>query len=688
MPWVVATTSRDASSARDKILKEAQGKLDEKRLLTLDMDITNEDTIHKTAKQVEEKFGKGNLRLLINVAGVINTIGHMMAFKHFAPLVPGKSTKHDYSEDPSKGLIAPNLSILASMTARIGSISDNNNLGGWYSYRASKAATNQVIKTLNLELQRASTSGTSGKSDNKSPKSIAVAFHPGTLLGTDLSKPFVDPGKDQGDADRKESKPGVHSPEEGAEALMQVIKGLDETKGGKFYAYDIWKWASQSKQQRFNRFSLSTEYSKPHQPSTMKTQLLLSTLALTGAASAGVHKMPIHKMPQPSVASPEQSIAQQAAYLTNKYANRAKNLFTDQAGSRDNYAYPPPQLSPEEASMRHIETNAVKGGHGVPLSNYLNAQYFSEITLGTPPQTFKVILDTGSSNLWVPSTKCTSIACFLHAKYDPEASTTFKENGTEFEIHYGSGSMEGVVQNDILTIGDLKIKNQDFGGATKEPGLAFAFGKFDGILGLAYDTISVQHMVPPFYQMLDQGLLDEPKFSFWLGNADKGGEGGIATFGGVDESHYKGEITYSPVRRKGYWEVELEKFTFGKEEMELENTGAAIDTGTSLIALPSDIADIINTEIGGKKSWNGQVTVPCESISSLPDLAFTFSGQTYSLSASDYILQVQGTCISAFIGLDIPPPMGPIWIIGDVFLRKWYTVYDLGRNAVGFAESA
>jgi saccharopepsin len=160
--------------------------------------------------------------------------------------------------------------------------------------------------------------------------------------------------------------------------------------------------------------------------------------------------------------------------------------------------------------------------------------------------------------------------------------------------------MEGIVSNDVLTIGDLKIKKQDFGEATKEPGLAFAFGKFDGILGLAYDTIAVQHMVPPFYNMIDQGLLDEPKFAFWLGNADKDGEnGGEAIFGGVDEDHYTGKIDYVPVRRKGYWEVELESFKFGDEVMELEGTGAAIDTGTSLIALPSDIADIINSELGG-----------------------------------------------------------------------------------------
>lgn len=84
----------------------------------------------------------------------------------------------------------------------------------------------------------------------------------------------------------------------------------------------------------------------------------------------------------------------------------------------------------------------------------------------------------------MPSTRCSSIACFLHAKYDASASSTYKENGTEFSIQYGSGSLEGVISNDVLTIGDLKIKSQDFAESTKEPGLAFAFGKFDGIVRL------------------------------------------------------------------------------------------------------------------------------------------------------------------------------------------------------------
>jgi saccharopepsin len=316
----------------------------------------------------------------------------------------------------------------------------------------------------------------------------------------------------------------------------------------------------------------------------------------------------------------------------------------------------------------------------------MNAQYYTEITLGSPAQTFKVILDTGSSNLWVPSSQCTSIACFLHTKYDSSSSTSHKANGSTFAIQYGSGSMEGFVSRDTLTIGDLSMDDVLFAEATKEPGLAFAFGKFDGILGLAYDTIAVNHITPPFYEMVNQGLLADPVFSFRLGSSES--DGGEAVFGGIDPNAYTGKITYVPVRRKAYWEVELEKIAFGDDELELEMTGAAIDTGTSLIALPTDIAEMLNTQIGAKKSWNGQYTVECDKVPSLPDLTFYFGGQPYPLKGSDYILEVQGTCMSAFTGMDINLPGGSLWIVGDVFLRKYFTVYDLGRNAVGFAKSA
>ena len=284
----------------------------------------------------------------------------------------------------------------------------------------------------------------------------------------------------------------------------------------------------------------------------------------------------------------------------------------------------------------------------------------------------------------MPSKSCSSIACYLHSTYDSDASSTYKSNGSEFEIHYGSGSLTGFVSKDDFTIGDLTVKGQDFAEATSEPGLAFAFGRFDGILGLAYDTISVNGIVPPFYQMVEQKLIDEPVFAFYLDDADGQSE---AVFGGVDKNHYKGEIEYIPLRRKAYWEVDLDSIAFGDEVAELEDTGVILDTGTSLNVLPSSLAELLNKEIGAKKGFNGQYTVDCEKKSSLPDITFSLAGSNYSLPASDYILEVSGSCISTFQGMDIPAPAGPLVILGDAFLRRWYTVYDLGKNAVGLARA-
>lgn len=327
----------------------------------------------------------------------------------------------------------------------------------------------------------------------------------------------------------------------------------------------------------------------------------------------------------------------------------------------------------------------ITGGHDTPLTNYLNAQYYTEIQLGTPGQTFKVILDTGSSNLWVPSSDCSSLACFLHSRYNHDSSSTYKANGTEFAIRYGSGSLEGYISQDTLQLGDLVIPKQDFAEATNEPGLAFAFGKFDGILGLGYDTISVDKVVPPMYQALNQGLLDSAQFAFFLGDTAKTQDGGIATFGGYDKSLYSGDITWLPVRRKAYWEVKFNGISLGDEYAELENTGAAIDTGTSLIALPSGLAEILNAQIGAKKGWSGQYSVDCDSRSNLPDLTFNLGGYNFTIGPYDYTLEVSGSCISAFTGMDFPEPIGPLAILGDSFLRKFYSIYDLENDAVGLA---
>ncbi|GJN82953.1 vacuolar protease A precursor [Purpureocillium lilacinum] len=390
---------------------------------------------------------------------------------------------------------------------------------------------------------------------------------------------------------------------------------------------------------------------------------LIAAAALAGSAQAGVHKMKLQK-----VSLEEQlagaSIETQVQHLGQKYLGRRPESRADVM-----FNSKPPQAA---------------GGHLVPVTNFMNAQYFSEITIGNPPQSFKVVLDTGSSNLWVPSQSCNSIACYLHSTYDSSSSSTYKKNGSSFEIQYGSGSLSGFVSNDDMSIGDLKIKSQDFAEATNEPGLAFAFGRFDGILGLGYDTISVNHIVPPFYNMINQKLLDEPVFAFYLGDKDEGSE---AVFGGVDESHYTGKIEYIPLRRKAYWEVDLDSIAFGDEVAELDNTGVILDTGTSLNVIPSALAELLNAEMGAKKGYNGQYTIDCAKRDSLPDITFSLSGSNYSLPATDYILEISGSCISTFQGMDIPAPAGPLAILGDAFLRRYYSVYDLGKNAVGLARA-
>lgn len=331
--------------------------------------------------------------------------------------------------------------------------------------------------------------------------------------------------------------------------------------------------------------------------------------------------------------------------------------------------------------------DAQGGGIDLPLGNYMNVQYFADIGLGTPPQSFKVVLDTGSANLWVPSSECESLSCYLHTRYRSSDSSTYKPNGTEFVIHYGSGNVLGHISQDTLTMGDLTIPDLDFGEVTMQPGFSFAFGKFDGILGLAYDTIAEKNVVPPFYAAIDQDLLDDPVFSFKLGDNQKEGDGGVFTLGGIDESAYSGELTYLPVRRKAYWELQFDAISLGTETAVLHNTGAVIDTGTSLITLPANLAHIINTQIGAKKGWNGQYTVDCGARTRLPDMKLNFDGYNFTLNPFEYTIEISGSCVSAITAFDFPDPAGPLAIIGDSFLRRYYSVYDYGNDAIGFAQA-
>eukprot|EP00474_Spongospora_subterranea_P010419 CRZ10877.1 hypothetical protein [Spongospora subterranea] len=320
----------------------------------------------------------------------------------------------------------------------------------------------------------------------------------------------------------------------------------------------------------------------------------------------------------------------------------------------------------------------------VPLHDFMNAQYFGVISLGSPAQSFEVIFDTGSSNLWVPSTYCQDCN---HAKYDHSKSTTYQKNGSEFAIRYGSGSLSGFVSTDVLTWGGLKVKDVQFAEATEEPGETFRRGKFDGILGMAFRSISVDDLDPPFQRTMEQGLLPQNMFSFYL--PSRTGSSGELVLGGYDKSHFTGDITWVPVSSETYWEVKVD--SIGIEGRKSACNTVIIDTGTSLIAGPKDEIDQMANKMGAFASPLGGIyVISCGQAKSLPDFTIDMGGRKFVLSGPQYVMKVKvfgfPVCILGMVGLDIPAPRGPLWILGDTFIREYYSIFDVEKERVGFAD--
>lgn len=165
--------------------------------------------------------------------------------------------------------------------------------------------------------------------------------------------------------------------------------------------------------------------------------------------------------------------------------------------------------------LNRLANYGVEGEHDVPITNFLDAQYYGPITIGSDSQRFTCIFDTGSSNLWVPSHHCNTLACAAHHKYDSSKSTTYKKDGRELKIQYGSGAISGFLSNDQVTMGGVNVSDFVFGEVTHLTA-NFAVAHFDGILGMAWAKISVDNIPTVFDQMISQGLVQEHSFSFYL----------------------------------------------------------------------------------------------------------------------------------------------------------------------------
>jgi len=346
-----------------------------------------------------------------------------------------------------------------------------------------------------------------------------------------------------------------------------------------------------------------------------------------------------------------------------------------------------PQLSFDEmvqaVNGQHQELGAKYGAPSpIVISDYQNAQYYGPITVGTPGETVRVVYDTGSSNLWVPNPKCCWITS-SHNFYHSSKSSTYVANGTDFAIQYGSGPVSGFYSEDSINIGNVEVPKYTFAEVTnvKGLGIGYAVGKFDGICGMGWDSISVDGVPTPVQALMASGELAEPVFAFYLGNQ----AAGELIIGGVDKAHYTGDFTYVPLQSKSYWQVSLDGLKLNDKNIG-STPYAIVDSGTSLMAGPTVDVQQIATSLGLTSVLGKEYMVDC---SKKYNIAHTIGGNDYVLDQDDMIIQnTGGQCLFGMMAIDVPAPRGPLWILGDVFMRKHYVKFDVGQERLGFALSA
>jgi len=335
---------------------------------------------------------------------------------------------------------------------------------------------------------------------------------------------------------------------------------------------------------------------------------------------------------------------------------------------------------------------AHKSAHG--HKSHQSSEYYGQVIVGSPAQKFMVVFDTGSGNLLLPSTECVDEACTSHKRFDSALSATAMQvayadqpstpvaaDGSRdvVTITFGTGEMSGVYIRDNICLGSGDICCQaDFVAASEESDEPFSLVPFDGILGLSLPQMAEGPAFSVLDMLVQSKVLSKGLFAVFFGND---GEQSEITFGSYKKEQMATELFWAPVTIPGYWQVAMDDITLDNKNLGLcsgqHKCQVAVDTGTSLLAGPSEVVSTLIEKL--------QVADDCSNLQSLPDLGFIVGDHILNLKAEDYVSENSDRCSVGLMSLDIPPPKGPLFIFGDPFLRKYYTVYDREKMRVGFA---
>ena len=365
------------------------------------------------------------------------------------------------------------------------------------------------------------------------------------------------------------------------------------------------------------------------------------------------------------------------------------------------------------------------------LRNFQDTLYFGTLGIGTPSQRFSVIFDSGSANLWVPGVGCTSEHCGRRPRFNATASSTCEPSETGLAIRFGTGEIEGRLVHDTVVFHSLHVRQQALLEVREERSFPFEDYPFDGLVGLALPALAANGTSPFFDSIMRQKLLPRNQFAFHF--APQGDERGSAlVLGGVDTSRLAAPVVWVPRERASvYWEIQMDDVWVGGMPQRLcepqsahddvgsslavelgvgqadargqSSTGCrvAVDSGTSLFTGPSAAVHHLLRHLrahmlAGGGASGGRLDVGQCDLGLLPTLSFAIRGHLFHFSPADYVLHQEGgalangapeddPCPLAFMALDVPPPRGPLWVFGDVFMRKYATVFDRDADRVGFA---
>lgn len=326
----------------------------------------------------------------------------------------------------------------------------------------------------------------------------------------------------------------------------------------------------------------------------------------------------------------------------------------------------------------------------------VQSEYWGMIGMGTPPQKFQVIFDTGSGNLILPSGQCQDEACLRHNQYVKLHSATGLDltspedpvppssasGRDQVKITFGTGQVLGVFVHDQLCVGPGLCWPSNFLAAVEESSTPFSDFAFDGIMGLGLPKMAEGKEWSIFVQMQEAKVLKRSVVGVFFGNT---GEKSDITFGGTRDDLIEGSIVYRPLMgdSPGYWQVFMDDIYLGEKQTGVCGTigcKVAVDTGTSMLGAPSHIVD----QLKGMIDLNN---CSDEYIRALPNMNLKLGELTLTLTSDDYVNKWRTGCALSLMKLDVPPPRGPLFIFGDPLLRKYYTVYDYDNMQVGFAKA-